>query len=116
MKTILVTIFENGIHSEALKYCRSQYIPWSDIKDIELVKGRFHNLRCYYVWLKPYDLYKYNYKKPLYVFLLGQYTNCIGFNALSIRISFILDVDSKFLHSVCNTALNNYHAKYDAKP
>ncbi len=102
-KTV-VTVFEDGIESEFLKYSGSCYIPWTDIKEIELVKGWFHYRRCYYLWLKPHDTIKYNYKIPWTVAVFYDRKHELGFNALSLNISFGLNIDPHSFHTACEDA------------
>jgi len=102
---ILVTVFENGINSESLKYSGSHYIPWKDIKEIELVKGWFQYRRCCYLWLKPHEI-KYNYKMPFRLGF-GERQQEFGFNALSLNISLGLDIDPHYFYTVCKEAHKN---------
>ena len=103
----VVTVFENGIESEFLQYSGSRYIPWKDIKEIELVKGWFHYRRCFYLWLKPHDTLKYNYKMPLMVAGFHSNGHELGFNAMSLNISLGLDIDPHHFYSVCEDAHKN---------
>ncbi|MGH1456523.1 MAG: hypothetical protein ACRBDI_07060 [Alphaproteobacteria bacterium] len=104
---ILVTVYENGIDSECLKYSGSRFIPWTDIKEIELVKGWFQYRRCYYLWLKPHDTLKCNYKIPWMVLCSRNRTHELGFNALSVNISLGLDIDPHYFYTVCEDARKN---------
>lgn len=110
-----VTVFSNGVQSRWLKHSGSDYLSWNDIRKTELVHGWFHLMGCYYLSFKPFNEAQYNYTLPFFKFPFWHYSYVYGLNAMSLRISFILDVSPSHFHRVCEDAREAYHEKHGIK-
>jgi len=112
-KTSVLTIYENGIHSELLAHSGAYFIPWKDIDNVVLdsteAKGKWLNVLRLVI---ASDLH-YNRKLPLRTQLFSLEKGFVG-DALSIPVTYILDVGPLVLLKTSKTALEEYRAKHGA--
>lgn len=101
--TPILTVYEKGMESELLKPSGSIYIPWVDIKKIEMIEKLepYYGRKCKYMLLVPCNETKYK-SGLVETWVTGK--NEYGFNTMSINVSFGLNVDPDHFYSICQSA------------